>query len=61
MEDEKKNGVDPSLWLMLLNTIFSTSSNNVSNTPSLNVEKEVSYLHGKVDILEKLLVERGDK
>lgn len=49
---KKEQNFDPSLWITLLTTML-TTSNNSSN---ILLEKEVAYLHGKLDVLEKVIL-----
>lgn len=51
---EKNSEDDSSRWLMLFLTLFMMNS----KSGATELEKEVSYLHGKVDTLEKLLTRR---
>jgi len=50
-EDKNKNDI----WLPLFLSILAMTGSQPSNTM---LEKEVSYLHGKVDTLEKIILER---
>ena len=52
MRKKKEQNFDPGLWFTLVTTIFATS-NNSSN---ILLEKEVAYLHGKLDVLEKVIL-----
>lgn len=52
MRKKKEENFDPSLWITLFTTIL-TTSNNSSN---ILLEKEVAYLHGKLDVLEKVIL-----
>lgn len=49
-EERKSNN---GLWLPLFLSMFAMSGNQAPNIP---LEKEVAYLSGKVDTLEKLLL-----
>lgn len=52
MRKKKEQNFDPGLWVTLFTTMF-TTSNNSSN---ILLEKEVAYLHGKLDVLEKVML-----
>lgn len=52
MRKKKEQNFDPSLWITLFTTML-TTSNNSSN---ILLEKEVAYLHGKLDVLEKVIL-----
>lgn len=52
MRKKKEENFDPSLWITLFTTML-TTSNNSSN---ILLEKEVAYLHGKLDVLEKVIL-----
>lgn len=59
-EEEMKNGfnggpVNTNLLLPLLMAVF---SNNNTNVP---LEKEVAYLRGKIDTLEKIIIDKNDE
>lgn len=59
-EEEMKNSfnggpVNTNLLLPLLMAVF---SNNNTNVP---LEKEVSYLRGKIDTLEKIIMDKNDE
>jgi len=41
------------LWLPLFLSMFATSGNQA---PNIQLEKEVAYLSGKVDTLEKIII-----
>ena len=50
MENEKEKDFNCDLWLKLL-TMFLTSPK-----PDSALEKEVAYLHGRLDTLEKIVM-----
>ncbi len=52
MRKKKEENFDPSLWITLFTTMF-TTSNNSSN---IVLEKQVAYLTGKLDVLEKVIL-----
>lgn len=52
-EEHKPNN---DLWLPLFLSMFAMSG---SQTPNIQLEKEVAYLSGKVDTLEKIIVSKG--
>lgn len=52
MRKKKEENFDPSLWITLFTTML-TTNNNSSN---ILLEKEVAYLHGKLDVLEKVIL-----
>ena len=52
MRKKKEQNFDPGLWLTLVTTMFVTN-NNSSN---ILLEKEVAYLQGKLDVLEKVIL-----
>lgn len=52
MRKKEEENFDPSLWITLFTTML-TTSNNSSN---ILLEKEVAYLHGKLDVLEKVIL-----
>lgn len=52
MRKKKEQDFDPSLWITLFTTMF-TTSNNSSN---IILEKQVAYLQGKLDALEKVIL-----
>jgi len=41
------------MWLSLMTGLFTTQSDN---TRLAMLEKEVAYLHGKIDVLEKVVL-----
>ena len=51
-ENNKENGFNFELWLSLLNILFNNSSKSDND-----LEKEVAYLHGKLDTLEKIVID----
>ena len=51
--DERKPNND--LWIPLFLSMFAMSGNQ---TPNIQLEKEVAYLRGKVDALEKIIVSK---
>lgn len=51
--EERKPNND--LWLPLLLSMFAMSGNQA---PNIQLEKEVAYLSGKVDTLEKIIVSK---
>ena len=52
MRKKKEQNFDPGLWITLFTTLFTTSS----NSSNILLEKEVAYLHGKLDVLEKVIL-----
>ena len=52
MRKKKEENFDPSLWITLFTTMF-TTNNNSSN---IVLEKQVAYLTGKLDVLEKVIL-----
>lgn len=54
---KKEQNFDPSTWITLFTTLMSTG-NNSSN---ILLEKEVAYLHGKIDVLEKLILNESEQ
>lgn len=52
MRKKKEENFDPSLWITLFTAMF-TTSNNSSN---IVLEKQVAYLTGKLDVLEKVIL-----
>ena len=56
MRKKKEQNFDPSLWITLFTTML-TTSNNSSN---ILLEKELAYLHGKIDVLEKVILDGKD-
>ena len=54
--DERKSNND--LWIPLFLSMFAMSGNQ---TPNIQLEKEVAYLRGKVDILEKIIVSKENR
>ena len=54
--DEKEKSNDP--WLATMLTLLSTSSLNNPTPKDTTLEKEVAYLHGKIDVLEKIVLEK---
>ena len=52
MRKKKEENFDPSSWITLFTTMLATS-NNSSN---ILLEREVAYLHGKLDVLEKVIL-----
>lgn len=62
-EEEMKNSfnggtVNTNLLLPLLMAVF---SNNNTNNTNVSLEKEVAYLHGKIDTLEKIIMDKNDE
>lgn len=55
-KDENGEECKSSMWMPLLLLMFAMSGNQ---TPNIQLEKEVSYLSGKVDTLEKIIVSKG--
>lgn len=53
-ENDEENKTD--MWIPLFLLTFAMSG---SQTPNIQLEKEVSYLSGKVDTLEKFIVSKG--
>lgn len=54
-EEPKSNNMD--MWLSLMTGLFTTQSDN---TRLSALEKEVAYLHGKIDVLEKVILKGDD-
>ena len=54
--DERKPNND--LWIPLFLSMFAMSGNQ---TPNIQLEKEVAYLSGKVDALEKIIVSKENR
>jgi len=52
MRKKKEENFDPSLWITLFTTLM-TTNNNSSN---IVLEKQVAYLQGKLDVLEKVIL-----
>lgn len=52
MRKKKEQNFDPSLWITLFTTLMATN-NNSSN---IVLEKQVAYLTGKLDVLEKVIL-----
>lgn len=50
-EEQKSNNMD--MWLSLMTGLFTTQSDN---TRLAMLEKEVAYLRGKIDVLEKVIL-----
>ena len=50
---EERKSSNNGLWLPLFLSMFAMSGNQA---PNIQLEKEVAYLSGKVDTLEKLLL-----
>ena len=53
-KDENGEENKSSMWMPLL-LMFAMSG---SQTPNIQLEKEVAYLSGKVDTLEKIILEK---
>ena len=51
-----KDKGETDMWLPLFLSLLAFSGG--SQTPNIALEKEVAYLHGKVDTLEKIITER---
>lgn len=51
--EERKSSND--LWIPLFLSMLAMSG---SQTPNIQLEKEVAYLSGKVDTLEKIILEK---
>lgn len=51
MDKKEEQKFDPNLWLALFNTACSCG-----NSSNILLEKQVAYLNGKVDVLEKLIL-----
>lgn len=61
-EEEMKNSfnggtVNTNLLLPLLMAVFSNNNTNNTNIP---LEKEVAYLRGKIDTLEKIIMNKNN-
>lgn len=56
MRKKKEQNFDPGLWVTLFTTLMSTG-NNSSN---IVLEKQVAYLTGKLDVLEKVILNGKD-
>lgn len=56
MRKKKEQNFDPGLWVTLFTTMF-TINNNSSN---ILLEKEIAYLRGKLDVLEKVILNGKD-
>ena len=56
MRKKKEQNFDPGLWVTLFTTLMSTN-NNSSN---IVLEKQVAYLTGKIDVLEKVMLNGKD-
>ena len=54
-EEQKSNNMD--MWLSLMTGLFTTQSDN---TRLAMLEKEIAYLHGKIDVLEKVVLKGDD-
>ena len=52
MRKKKEQNFDPGLWVTLFTTLMGTN-NNSSN---IVLEKQVAYLTGKLDVLEKVIL-----
>lgn len=55
-ENNEENKTD--MWIALLLLTLAMSDNH---TPNIQLEKEVSYLSGKVDTLEKIIVSKENR
>lgn len=55
-KDENVEERKSSMWIPLFLLMFAMSGNQ---TPNIQFEKEVAYLGGKVDTLEKIIVSKG--
>lgn len=56
MRKKKEQNFDPGLWVTLFTTLMGTN-NNSSN---IVLEKQVAYLTGKLDVLEKVILNGKD-
>lgn len=54
-KDENDEERKSSMWIPLLILTLAMSG---SQTPNIQLEKEVAYLSGKVDTLEKIILEK---
>jgi len=54
--DEKEKSNDA--WLATMMTLLSTSLLNNPIPKDTTLEKEVAYLNGKIDVLEKIVLEK---
>lgn len=54
-KDENGEERKSSMWMPLFLSMLAMSG---SQTPNIQLEKEVAYLGGKVDTLEKIILER---
>lgn len=57
-ENGEERKLNNDLWLPLFLSMFAMSGNQ---TPNIQLEKEVAYLSGKVDILEKIIVSKESR
>lgn len=55
-KDENGEERKSSMWLPLFLSLLAFSGG--SQTPNIQLEKEVAYLSGKVDTLEKIILEK---
>ena len=53
-----KNKSTNDTWLILFLLLLMTSNNHA---PNIQLEKEVSYLSGKVDTLEKIIISKENR
>lgn len=56
--DEKEKSNENDAWLATMLTLLSTSLLNNPIPKDTTLEKEVAYLHGKIDVLEKIVLEK---
>lgn len=57
MKEEPKTSNNMDMRLSLMTGLFTTQSDN---TRLAMLEKEVAYLHGKIDVLEKVILNGGE-
>lgn len=57
-KDENGEESKSSMWMPLFLLMFAMSGNQ---TPNIQLEKEVAYLGGKVDTLEKIIVSKENR
>ena len=54
--DDKKTNEQEDLFLPLLTAMLIFNGQPQQSSSNIDLEKEVAYLHGKVDTLEKIIV-----
>lgn len=57
-KDENGEESKSSMWMPLFLLMFAMSG---SQAPNIQLEKEVAYLSGKVDILEKIIISKESR